>query len=334
LLYVLYGEDDFSLNEALEEIRQGIGDQSLIAANTTLLEGRQITLNELATVCGTVPFLADRRLVIVKGLLERFQGKGKSGRRKADKPTISQEGDCQPWASCLASVPETTILVLVDGAVNHRNPLITALTDRAKIRAYPLLSRDNLRRWIEERVDRAGGSISPPAVKLLASVVGSNLWVMHNEINKLALFTSGRRIEEADVSQVVSYARQANVFAMVDAVLEGEVGLAERLLCQLLEAGATPPYILVMLSRQIRLMVRAKALRSQGKSEVEIQRRLGLASDFAFRKTLEQAKRYPSALLREVYRQLLATDLAIKTGRYDGELALNILVARLCTEVR
>jgi DNA polymerase-3 subunit delta len=154
---------------------------------------------------------------------------------------------------------------------------------------------------------------------------------MHNEINKLALFTSGRRIEEGDVSKVVSYARQANVFAMVDAVLEGKIGLAEKLLCQLLEAGATPPYILVMLSRQIRLMVRVKALRSQGKSETEIQRRLGLASDFVFRKTLDQAKRYPLALIREVYRHLLEADLAIKTGRYDGELALNILVARLCT---
>ena len=131
MLYVLYGEDDFSLNEALEEIRQGIGDQSLIAANTTLLEGRQITLNELETVCETVPFLADKRLVIVRGLLERFQVKGKSGRRKAGKPP-SQEDNCQPWASYLARVPETTILVLVDGGVSHRNPLITALTDRAR----------------------------------------------------------------------------------------------------------------------------------------------------------------------------------------------------------
>jgi DNA polymerase-3 subunit delta len=331
LLYVLYGEDDFSLDEALEEIRQGIGDQSLIAANTTWLEGRQVALNELRTVCETVPFLADKRLVIVKGLLERFQVKGKSGRRKTGKPTTSQEDDCQPWIRCLTSVPETTILVLVDGGVSHRNPLINELTDRAEIKSYPLLSRDNLRKWVEERVNKAGGSISPPAVKLLASVVGSNLWVMHNEINKLALFTSGRRIEEGDVSKVVSYARQTNVFAMVDAVLEGKIGLAEKLLCQLLEAGATPPYILVMLSRQIRLMVRVKALRSQGKSETEIQRRLGLASDFVFRKTLDQAKRYPLALIREVYRHLLEADLAIKTGRYDGELALNILVARLCT---
>jgi DNA polymerase III delta subunit len=36
------------------------------------------------------------------------------------------------------------------------------------------------------------------------------------------------------------------------------------------------------------------------------------------------------ARLKEVYHQLLETDLAIKTGRYNAELALNILIAELC----
>jgi DNA polymerase-3 subunit delta len=334
LLYVLFGEDDFSLGEALEEIKQGSGDQSLIAANTTVLEGGQISLNELKTICETVPFLADNRLVIVKGLLERFQFKGKSARRKSGKAATSQEDDFKPWIHCLTGIPETTTLVLVDGKVSSRNPLVTELTGKAEIKSFPILGRASLRRWIEERVEKAGSSISPQAVELLVSTVGSNLWVMHNEIDKLVLFTSGRRIEERDVSELVSYVQQTNVFAMIDAVFEFKTGLAEKLLCQLLEAGATPPYILVMLSRQMRLTVRAKLLRTQGKSEAEIQRRLGLTNDFAFRKTLEQAKHYPLTLIREVYHRLLETDLAIKTGRYDGELALNILVARLCTEAK
>jgi DNA polymerase III delta subunit len=38
--------------------------------------------------------------------------------------------------------------------------------------------------------------------------------------------------------------------------------------------------------------------------------------------------------LREVYNKLLETDLAIKTGKYDGELALNLLVADLCQQAR
>ncbi|GAI47378.1 unnamed protein product [marine sediment metagenome] len=63
---------------------------------------------------------------------------------------------------------------------------------------------------------------------------------------------------------------------------------------------------------------------------MEIQDKLGLTSEFALRKTLEQAGRYSLARLKEVYHRLLDADLSIKTGKYDAELALNILIAELC----
>ena len=153
---------------------------------------------------------------------------------------------------------------------------------------------------------------------------------MANEIDKLVLFTSGRRIEEEDVKRLVNYAQEASVFAMVDAILEFKAGIAEQLLQQLLQQGAAPAYLLVMLARQVRMIVQVKELRSRKKSEVEIQDRLGLASEFVLRKTLEQANRYSLARLKEVYHKLLEADLSIKTGKYDAELALSILIAELC----
>ena len=172
--------------------------------------------------------------------------------------------------------------------------------------------------------------MSPQAVDLLARFVGGNLWIMTNEIDKLVLFTSGRRIEEEDVRRVVSYAQEANVFAMVDAILEFKAGLAEQLLEHLLQHGPTPAFLMVMLARQVRMMVRISELRRQRKSEVEIQDKLNLTSEFVLRKTLEQANRYSLPRLKEVYHRILEADLAIKTGKYDNELALNILVAELC----
>ena len=128
----------------------------------------------------------------------------------------------------------------------------------------------------------------------------------------------------------MSHAQQANIFAMVDAIFESRVRMAEQLLQQLLQRGATPVYIMIMISRQVRLMVRAKELKNQGKSKMVIQNQLGLAQEFALRKTLEQADRYSLERIKEVYHKLLEADLSIKTGRYEDELALNLLVAELC----
>ncbi len=330
LLYILSGQDDFSLSQSLEEIKKGMGDQELLATNTTVFDGRQVTPDQLRAVCETVPFLSEKRLVIVNGLLGRFEPKSKpSGRRKATSATNRQNGH-KSLAACINEVPDSTILVLVDGKLRSSNPLLKALSAKATVKTFPLLRDTELRRWIQRRVREESGSISPQAVNLLARLVGNNLWIMRSEIDKLILFASGRRIEDGDVDRVVSYARQVNVFAMVDAILEFRARLAEQALHQLLERGAPSAYLLVMLSRQVQLIVRAKELRNQRASEAEIQKKLGLTSEFTLHKTLEQAGGHSLERLKEVYHKLLETDLSIKTGKYDGELALSMLIAELC----
>jgi DNA polymerase-3 subunit delta len=322
------GEDDFSLRQSLEEIKKGAGETTAVAANTTILDGREVASDRLRSASVTVPFLAEKRLVIVEGLLERFEPRGKSGRKKAARQNGQEE--YESIAAGLRQIPDFTELVLVDGRISNHNPLLRELSAVARVRSFPLLKEARLRQWIEQRVSGVGGSISPRAVDLLVRFVGSNLWVMSNEVDKLVLFARGRTIEEGDVREVVSYAQEASVFAMVDAILEFRVGAAQGLLQQLLKQGAVPAYLLVMISRQVQLMVRVKELKRQGRSRSEMQNKLGLTSDFVLRKVLEQADKYSPARLREVYHKLLESDLAIKTGKYDGELALDILVAELC----
>jgi len=329
-LYILSGQDDFSLTQALEEIKRDIGDQAVLVASTTTLDGQQVTLDQLRTVCETVPFLAGRRLVIINGLLERFDAKGKSGRQKKVARVTNQQDEYKSFGAYLDKIPDSTVVVLREGRIAGDNPLFRELADKAVVKTFPLLRDAELRQWLRRCAVEEGGSISPQAVDLLTKLVGSNLWILASEINKLVLFTSGRRIEEEDVKALVSYTQQANVFAMVDAIVEFKAELAEQWLEQLLQRGAAPAYLLTMLSRQIQMIVRAKELRNQGKPKTEIQHKLGLSSEFILRKTLEQAARYSFPRLKEVYHRLLEADLSIKTGRFDGELALNILVAELC----
>jgi len=331
-LYILTGQDDFSLRLSLEEIKKGLGDPALLATNTTTLDGQQLTLDQLKTVCETLPFLAEKRLVIVNGLLERFEPKGKPRREKKSKKATEPQNDHEPFSACISNMPESTILVLVDGKIGGNNPLFNKISQKAVIKSFPVLTGDRLRQWIQKRVKETGGSVSPQAAESLARLVGGDLWIMSNEISKLVSYTSGRRIEEEDVRTVVSSAQEANVFIMVDAILEFKLGVAEQLLQQLLQRGAAPAYLLVMLARQLRIIFQVKELKSQRKSRIEMQNILSIKHDFVLRKASEQADRYPWGRLREVYNKLLEADLAIKTGKYDGELALDILLAEICQQ--
>lgn len=332
MLYILWGQDDFSLDEALNKIKRSIGDQTALATNTTILEGQQLTKDQLRSVCETAPFLSKKRLVIVNGLMERFEPQTKANRSKRKKTTTApdRQEESKSLAEYISTIPESTVLVLIDSKLSAQNPLFKQLADKAEVKSFPPMKGKKLQQWIESKVTKEGGSISPQAIALMAELVGSDLWIMSNEIIKLSLFTEGRKIEVEDVKAVVSHAQEANVFAMVDAFLESNSKNAELLLNQLIQSGAAPTYLLVMLLRQLHMIVCARELKSQGRTDIEIGEKLRITNDFALRKTLEQTRKFSIEKLRYIYHKLLETDLAIKTGKFSGELALNILIAELC----
>ncbi|MFC1954972.1 DNA polymerase III subunit delta [Chloroflexota bacterium] len=326
---MLLGEDDFSLRQFLAEIKRDVGDEANLMADTTNFDGQKVTLDQLRSVCEAVPFLAEKRLVIVEGLLGRFESRGKPKGKKAARKA-DRENDCKSIAEYVSQIPQFTVLALVDGKINNRNPLLKELSAKAEVRSFPLMKGAKLHQWIQRRVTEAGGSISPQAMGLLIKFIDGNLWLMANEVDKLVLFAGSRRIEEKDVGALVSYAQEASVFVMVDAILEFKAGVALELMQQLLQQGAPVTYLLVMLARQFRMLVRLKELVRQRKSNLEIQDKLGLNSEYVINKLMGLASRYSMTRLKEMYHRLLEADLAIKTGRFNDELALSILIAELC----
>ena len=328
LLYIFYGEDDFSLKAALAEIKEGLGDETLVATNTSVFQGQTITLEELIATCDTIPFLAPKRLVIIDGLLGRFE--------QRDKKRRSQKSEATGWLSLkeyIPRMPDSTDLVLVDGKLSKNNQLLTTLYPQASVRQFPFLKGDRLRSWMQSRARKAGCSISPNASDLLANLIGSNLWLLSNEIDKLCLYAGGRNVEESDVRSLVAYAQETNIFAMVDAILDRKPTTATRLLHRLEDEGAAPPYLLVMITRQFRMVIQAKDLLRYRQQDAEIGRTLGITSDYVLQKTKEQARKHSMERLGEIYRKLLDTDISIKTGRLKGdkgELALDLLIGDLC----
>ncbi|OGO19210.1 MAG: DNA polymerase III subunit delta [Chloroflexi bacterium RBG_16_50_11] len=331
MLHVLIGEDDFSVRQALEAIKKSLGDPAALMPNTTVLEGGKVTPEQLRAVCETVPFLADKRLVIVEGLLEKFQPKGKNGKKKSSRQPDPAEA-CRPIAAVIKNLPHFTELVLLGGGVKAINPLLREISSVAKVKNFPMLKPGELSRWIEQRVASQvkGSRISKQAVDLMVRLVGNDLWTMANEVDKLVLYTAGRSIEEDDVRAVVSHAQEAGIFNMVDAIMESRVSSAQPLLQQLFTQGMEPAYILVMLARQVRIIFQMKEMRGSGRSRSDIQTKLGLTNDFVLRKAWEQADKYSPLRLKEVYHKLLEADVAIKTGKYGSpELVLDILIAEL-----
>jgi DNA polymerase-3 subunit delta len=335
LIYVLYGEDDFTIGERLARIKRECNLGDMEGPNLLRIEGNRATLPEILAACNTVPFLAPRRMVIVEGLLARLAGEGeRSGKRKKKTTPGGGEGSDAGGAfvEALRTIPMSTVLVMVEGKMEKTNPLLKALSPIAEVieHSLPDIRGPELPEWVRSRARGYGSEISPQAVKLLIEFIGNDLRVLSQEIEKLSLYAAGRRVEESDVRLLVSCVREANIFVMVDAIVERRAAVASRLMHQLLSDGAPPSYLLHMIVRQFRFLVQIRELLTKGVPPASIGGAVGLTSQFALRKAVEQAQAYSMPRLVESYRKLLDADIAIKTGALDAEVALDLTVTDLC----
>ncbi len=336
MFYLLHGEDEFSRSETLAKLKGRMGDPTMADLNTTVFDGRKASLGELMHACDAVPFLAGRRLVIVEGLLSHLEvRRGKGDKMEGGRPAWKKEY-LEGLVDYLKRLPETTRLIFVeDTPVHPDNPIYQlALAEKKRKRAYVKEFRppkgNELERWVGERTVSKGGQITPTAVKALVTFVGDDLRLLNQEIEKLLTYVDrARPITEEDVQLLVSYVQEANIFEMIDALGQRNGQRALKLLHKLLEDGNPPLALLGMIVRQFRIMLQIKELEGKGMSRAEIGRRLKDLHKYVIQKGSRQARNFSMEQLERVYDKLLETDWAIKTGRMDPVVALDMLVVGL-----
>ena len=318
--YIFYGPDEFTQKEMLADLKAKMGgDPSLVELNTTYFDGRHVSLGELRHACSVFPFLSDKRLVIVEGLLNRLEGKDRGADREA-------------LLAFLPELPPTTRLVFLEESdLGGHNPFLSLAqsSPAGYARLFEAPKGHALEGWIQQRVAFHGGLIDPQAAALLAANVGEDLRLLEMEILKLVAYSGLERpIVAADVELLTPYAGEVVIFELVDAIGRKQRQVASTLLRRKLDEGDEPLYLLAMIIRQFRLLIQVREQQEQGVSTEEIGRLIRL-HPYVTGKITQQANTYTLARLEAVYRQLVDTDVAIKTGQMEPEAALELLVVEL-----
>jgi DNA polymerase-3 subunit delta len=338
VFYVFHGEDEFGRTEELARFRGQMagGDPAMAELNTTILDGKGLTMGELRHVCDTIPFMAERRLVLVHGLLG-WLGAGRESKEPqptADEGPTWKRAFLEELAAYLPALPPTTRLVFLEDKVLPASHPILKLArieeknQRGFVKLFDRPKEKQLPTWIAQRARDKGGTISREAVLVLAALIGNDLRLLDQEIEKLLVYADGREIELEDVQALVSRARETSIFDLVDCVGRRETDRALRLLHRMLDDGAHPLYLLTMLARQVRILIQLKELQAQGLARQEMANRLKL-HPYVVEKGSAQARNFEMAELEAAHERLVETDFAIKTGAMEDVLALDTLVVEL-----
>jgi DNA polymerase-3 subunit delta len=312
--------------------------RSLPAGEHNLTElGPETSVTTLRLAADVVPFLADRRMVLVRGLLGRLSGRGGGGRRpaRARKAPAADTGpdELQLLLDYLPDVPQTTSLVFVEDGRLNPDPLKAAIPrGRAAIREYPRVL--DVPGWVRGRAKLLEIDLDEGAVRELAQLGGSDLRRLDSELRKLGDYAAGRAVTRADVHELV-VGREMAVWTLLDGLSERRTEKALRALRALYSQGEPPEALLgrdiaphyrrLMIARELSLATRDERAR------VDVTA-LGL-NPATVGKWMDQAAAFDRLELERALELLLALDRQIKTGETSPEPSLELAVVQLCTRL-
>jgi DNA polymerase-3 subunit delta len=327
IVYILHGDDPVEIGKFIDAMTAKVAETGMAELNLTQIDGRSYDESDLKTAALSLPFLADRRLVI----LDQAQA------------TLHKNGADQ-WEPFLNSLPETTALVLVARdefvsggknrgwqALDHKHWIwkwIEGAGSRVFYRACRQPGANEMARWIRQKAGAMQGKFTTGAAVALADHTGTDTQYAAQEITKLLTDVDYQRpVELEDVEKLTAPGGQVNVFDMVDGLAEGNVSRAMRLLRSLLDE-TDPLNLFGMIVRQFRLLIQAREILDEGGSMETLSSELKIPG-FIARKLSSQAGGFSLERLSAVYHRLLELDEGTKTGQWPVELAMELFVAEL-----
>jgi DNA polymerase III subunit delta len=321
--FILHGDDDFGLEQELRTFHTRMAETPNGELNTSEFEGSATGVYEIINAVSSFPFLADKRLVVVKGMLAWItrKGAGETGKKAVEH-----------LLEALPNLPEYARLVFVERqTLSDSNKIIKFAREAPNGYEKAFASPGDSTGWIMRRAkDAYGAEIQPQAAVALAGVTQNDLRRADNELIKLISYVDGERaITEEDVALLTPYVPEAKVFDMVDALAEGRAGQALEMLHRLLAEKDEDPFrVYGMIVRQFRLLLTGKEYLVSGGYPAQMAEALGM-NGFVAKKIAQQSRGFTLAGLERIYRSLLDNDIKMKTGRIEPGLALDLLIASL-----
>ena len=277
--------------------------------NYHYFEGNDATVSSVIDLAQTLPFLADRRVII-------WENSG-----------LFKDAD-ERMLEFLKSVPESSLILFVENEVDKRGRMYKLLSKIGGAVEFLAQDEDSLIRGIGSALKKEGKQIRERDVRLFLGKTGPDMEVIHTELEKLICFCMQKNVIGAeDIEAIITTQVTNRIFDMVQAVADKRIAAALALYHDLLALKEPPMRILFLIARQYNNLMQVKELRDKGFDKNSIAQKVGLPA-FVVSKHAEQATHFSMSELKAAVAACVACDEDIKSGRVGDRLGVELLVLK------
>lgn len=306
--YLLCGEEAYLKVQYKNKLLKALNPDD-DTMNFNHYEGRNIDVKELIDLCETMPFFADRRVVLLED-------------------TGFFKNKCDELADYMKELPDYLCLVFVEDEVDKRSKMYKAVKSCGRIGEFARQDEKTLMQWAAGILKREGKNITQRDMELLLTMTGIDMGNLRMELEKLITYTGDRNVvTRADIQEVCTTQTQNKIFDMVRAVTEKNQKRALDLYYDLLTLKEPPMRILFLLAKQFRQLLLVKEYTEEGVAQPEMASRLGVPS-FVVRNIASCARSYRISELRQAVTDFVDAEEAVKTGSLQDVLSVELLIVK------
>ncbi len=292
-VYLLHGPEAFLRDQLIRAIRRAVLGERPGDFNHDRFDWPDAKAADVAAAAQTLPFMATRRLVEVRGFEQ------------------VREEEAAILLPLLEAPPPTAVLLFTAERADMRQTIFRRMAEAGLALRLEAPSERELPAWVRTQAEGLGFALGPEGAHLLVEMVEPSLGRLRAELEKLAAYLGpGGAAGEEEVREVVGRSKVEAMYKLGDSLASGDTRRALDHLRRLAETE--PPQVLLgMLRNQVRRWVVAKALLSQEKRPGELPSLMGV-SPFAAERLARQVGGATARFLRALYKKLLAADRRIK----------------------
>ncbi|WZY00948.1 DNA polymerase III subunit delta [Bacillus sp. FSL W7-1360] len=320
-IYLLHGTETFLVEQFLQAVREVLFQDEDSSMNEVSLRLADMPLHEVIEEARTLPFFAEKKLVIVHDFYIVT----------SQKVTTPFEHDVSVFEAYMSSPTPGVTLVLIAPyeKLDDRKKITKCLKKGAALENVNPLSEQGVHAWIQQQLQTQDMEIEAEAISQLFRRVGTNLTLLDQELKKCALYVcESGTITSGTVAELVAETVEQSVFTLVEHVVNGRTGEAVALYAQLLKQKEEPLVILTLLARQFRIFFQVKIRLSQGYTQKDIASQLKL-HPYVVKLAIPHAKSMSREVGAKALTLIADTDYAIKTGKQEKRIAVEWVLLQL-----
>lgn len=317
-VYLFYGEEAYKKRMYRDELKKAVaGDNDM---NFALFEGNNLNADEIYDSVVTLPFFAERRLVVVENSAFFKEKKG-------DAEDSGSGGEV--LLEILEDLPETTCLAFFEESVSKRLKAYKIIKEKGEIVECGKDDESDVKKWLQKGFAAAGKTVEPAALRTLVERVGTDYDKLRSEYEKIVSYAGDKQeITKEDVLAIASEDVESKIFDMMRGIGKKDIKLVLAKYNDLLTNRAAPLYILAMLRDQFRTLIQTAELRNKGYNTAEVARMTG-KPEFVIRNAEGYLRGgFRMKDVRDILDEISETDKNIKTGDVADRTGVELLLVR------